>query len=146
MSPELPEIAPCVATIPCTTVSGRCGRIAVQATVVPAGNDLCVVLTGGDQPHIGCVSLSQSRPSLADVSRVSATTSVLNLLGHKDGEVAEHMGRQLATTLRATVVVTGGIHLEAITPAEIKTVRTLIQKLTEALIAQLCADRTDRAR
>ena len=89
-------------------ISLSAGRITVEATVVRAGEDLCIVLTGGDRPHIGTVTLSVPRPSLADATRTSATTSVLNLTGHKDGEAAQYLSERLAATLGATVVVTGG--------------------------------------
>ena len=85
-------------------VSLSAGRITVMATVVRAGADLCIVLTGGDRPHIGTVTLSVPRPSLADSARTSATTSILNCTGHKDGEAAQYLGQRLAATLGATVV------------------------------------------
>ena len=122
-------------------ISLSAGRITVEATVVRAGEDLCVVLTGGDRPHIGTVTLSVPRPSLADATRTSATTSVLNLTGHKDGEAAQYLSERLAATLGATVVVTGGIHVDAIRPDEIKTVLHLVDRLTTALVDLLTAER-----
>ena len=122
-------------------VSLTAGRITVQATVVRAGADLCIVLTGGDRPHIGTVTLSVPRPSLADSARTSATTSVLNLTGHKDGEAAQYLGQRLAAALGANVVVTGGIHVDDIRPEEIKTVLHLIDRLTDRLIELLKPDR-----
>ena len=109
--------------------------------MVRAGGDLCIVLTGGDRPHIGTVTLSVARPSLADATRTSATTSVLNLTGHKDGEAAQYVSQRLAAALGATVVVTGGIHVNAIQPGEIRTVLHLVDRLTLALVDLLKADR-----
>ena len=122
-------------------VSLSAGRITVEATVVRAGADLCIVLTGGHRPHIGTVTLSVPRPSLADSARTSATTSILNCTGHKDGEAAQYLGQRLAATLGATVVVTGGIHVDAIQPGEIRTVLHLVDRLTLALLDLLTADR-----
>ena len=122
-------------------VSLSAGRITVEATVVRAGGDLCIVLTGGDRPHIGTVTLSVPRPSLADSARTSATTSVLNLTGHKDGEAAQYLSQRLAAALGATVVVTGGIHVDDIRPGEIKTVLHLVDRLTTALVDLLTAER-----
>ena len=122
-------------------VSLSAGRIILQATVVRAGADLCIVLTGGDRPHIGTVTLSVPRPSLADSARTSATTSILNCTGHKDGEAAQYLGQRLAATLGATVVVTGGIHVDDIRPDEIKTVLHLVDRLTTALVDLLTAER-----
>ena len=122
-------------------ISLSAGRITVEATVVRAGDDLCIVLTGGDRPHIGTVTLSVPRPSLADSARTSATTSILNCTGHKDGEAAQYLGQRLAATLGATVVVTGGIHVDDIRPDEIKTVLHLVDRLTTALVDLLTAER-----
>ena len=122
-------------------VSLSAGRITVEATVVRAGGDLCIVLTGGDRPHIGTVTLSVARPSLADSARTSATTSVLNLTGHKDGEAAQYLSQRLAAALGATVVVTGGIHVDDIRPGEIKTVHHLVDRLTTTLVDLLTAAR-----
>ena len=122
-------------------ISLSAGRITVEATVVRAGDDLCIVLTGGDRPHIGTVTLSVPRPSLADSARTSATTSILNCTGHKDGEAAQYLGQRLAATLGATVVVTGGIHVNDIRPDEIKTVLHLVDRLTTALVDLLTAER-----
>ena len=122
-------------------ISLSAGRITVEATVVRAGDDLCIVLTGGDRPHIGTVTLSVARPSLADATRTSATTSVLNLTGHKDGEAAQYLSQRLAAALGATVVVTGGIHVDAIQPGEIRTVLHLVDRLTLALVDLLTAAR-----
>ena len=123
------------------TISLSAGRVTVQASLVRAGDDLCIVLTGGDRPHLGTVTLSVARPSLADATRTSATTSVLNLTGHKDGEAAQYLSERLAATLGTTVVVTGGIHVDDIRPDEIKTVLHLVDRLTTALVDLLTAER-----
>ena len=117
-----------------SVLSLRSGRITVRAELLRAGEDVCVVLSGGDKPHIGCATLSIARPSLADSSRGSATTSVLNATGHKDGEAAQYMSQRLCTALQKTVVVCGGIHVEAIQPEEIQTVMEMVQRLTDAII------------
>ncbi|WP_347562550.1 hypothetical protein [Clostridium sp. AWRP] len=41
--------------------------------------DLCVIISGGDIPHIDSVTLSIPRPSLSDSNKRSATMLVLNL-------------------------------------------------------------------
>ena len=101
------------------------------------GNDLCVIITGGDQPHIGCVTLSVPRPSLANSEVTSATTSVLNLLGHKDDEVARYVSHLLSSKLNKNVVVTCGIHVDNITAEEIGITLELLEGLATRLIKQL---------
>lgn len=137
--PPVSQLKPQVSHSRHPTFSLTCGRITVQATVLRAGEDLCVLLSGGDKPHIGCVTLSIARPSLADAARGSATTSVLNITGHKDGEAAQYLSQRLAAALQKTVVVSGGIHVKAIQPAEIHTVMEMVRALTDALIGHLSA-------
>ena len=110
------------------------GRVKINLKAILIGEDLCVIISGGDSPHIGCVTLSVPRPSLADSNIISATTSVLNLIGHKDDEVAKHVSHMLSSELNKNVVVTCGIHLDNITKEEINITIELLKELTEKLI------------
>ena len=56
------------------------------------GEDLLISVEGGQKPHIGCVIQSIPRPSLTGDGSYSATSSVLNLTGHKD----EYLCRKLS--------------------------------------------------
>lgn len=98
------------------------------------GKDLCVIVSGGDSPHIGSVTLSIPRPSLTDSNNNSATTSVLNLLGHKDDEAARYVSHILSSRLNKNVVVTCGIHVDNITSEEINVTIGLLKELTDMLI------------
>lgn len=110
------------------------GRIKVNLKAFLIGQDLCVIVSGGDSPHIGSVTLSIPRPSLADSNNNSATTSVMNLLGHKDDEAARYVSHTLSSKLNKNVVVTCGIHVDNIKAEEIKTVISLLKELTDMLI------------
>lgn len=110
------------------------GRIKINMKAIAVGEDLCVVISGGDTPHIGCVTLSVPRPSLADETGRSATTSVLNLVGHKDDEAARYVSHLLSSKLNKNVVVTGGIHVDNITDKEIRIVLELLKELTATVI------------
>lgn len=113
------------------------GRIKLNMRAFLIGEDLCVIISGGERPHIGCVTISVPRPSLSDASVVSATTSVLNLIGHKDDEVARVVSNELSSKLNKTVVVTCGIHLDNITQEEINITIELIKESTNNLITSL---------
>jgi len=113
------------------------GRIIINMKAVIIGEDLCVIIYGGDTPHIGCVTLSVPRPSLADINIISSTTSVLNLIGHKDDEVAKYVSQTLSSSLNKHVVVTCGIHIDSITRDEIGTTIELLKELTDKLIQRL---------
>ncbi len=112
-------------------------RIKLNMKAILVGEDLCVIISGGDKPHIGCVTLSVSRPSLSDTNVISSTTSILNLIGHKDDEVAKFVSNELSSKLNKTVVVTCGIHINCITQEEIHVTLDLIKELTNNLIFSL---------
>jgi hypothetical protein len=113
------------------------GRIDIGLIATCIGADLSVIVFGGEVPHIGCVTLSIPRPGLDDSERISATTSVLNVTGHKDGEVLSGLSQVLAAALNKKVVVTGGIHLEKISADEIESIRNMVDELTKELILRL---------
>lgn len=110
------------------------GRIKIDVKVFLVGEDLCVIISGGDSPHIGCVTLSVPRPSLSDLDRNSATTSILNLLGHKDDEAAKYVSHTLSSKLNKNVVATCGVHVDNITAEEIHIVISLLKEVTDILI------------
>ncbi|WP_303859882.1 hypothetical protein [Alkalibaculum bacchi] len=113
------------------------GRIHIEAKAISIGEDLCVIISGGDTPHIGCVTASVPRPSLLDPNIISATTSVINFIGHKDDEVAKYVSHKLSLSLNKNVVATCGIHIERITMEEIKKVKALTEKLAQILLSKL---------
>lgn len=110
------------------------GRVTLEAVAVPMGDDLCLAITGGDRPHLGAVALAQARPSLQDSSKVSASTSVLTLLGHKEDMLARTAAQRLAAGLNRTVVVCCGIHVDAILPDELRFVEAAIERLCAFVI------------
>jgi hypothetical protein len=109
-------------------------RITVEAIDIPMGDDHCVVITGGDRPHLGAVALAQSRPSLRDPARVSASTSVLTLLGHKEDVLAHRVAGRLASALNRNAVICCGIHVDAISPAEMEFIDRAVDRFCDLVI------------
>ena len=103
-------------------------RIVVEFTAVAMGNDLCVVIAGGELPHLGAVAVAQARPSLQDKTKLSATTSVITLLGHKEDVVASRVAHALAARLNKNVVVCCGIHVDDIRPDELEFVDKVVRQ------------------
>jgi hypothetical protein len=112
------------------------GRIKINLMVIPMGDDLCITITGGDKSHIGCVTLSIPRPGLADPGVTRATTSTLNITGHKDDEAARYVSHLLSSHLNKNVVVICGIHVNNITTEEIKITFDLLERLTDTVIKE----------
>lgn len=98
----------------------------------------CVVVcvSGGDEPHIGSVVLAEARASLTGEG-TSATSSVLNRLGHKDEFVARTVAETLAAELNTTVCCICGIHKDNATPEDIQASATLGPEIASILLERL---------
>ena len=113
------------------------GRIGIRMEAIGMGADYCLVITGGDRPHLGAVALSTPRPSLADPEKISASTSVLTLVGHKEDEVARKIAYRFAARLSCHVVVACGVHLDNITRNELAMMERMLNELAEELLKKL---------
>ena len=111
--------------------------VTLRAVVVEMGTDLLVAVTGGERPHIGCASVSVPRPSLADPSIMSSTTSTINLTGHKDNGVGDRLSAVLSAALNTNVVVACGIHIDNIGSPGIEHILSLSDKLTAQILEAL---------
>lgn len=87
--------------------------------VIKAGENVILLLTGGDVPHIGAVAVGVPRPSLLNPEVTSADASVFVLTGHKDDELAKPLAKEAASILGKAVVAVVGIHVHAPTEQEI---------------------------
>ena len=90
--------------------------IEIQETRI--GDDIVLILAGGDKPHIGCV-VQVPRPSLTNDGSISVTSSVLNLTGHKDEFLCRKLAEKRCRETGRIVVCTGGVHIENITKEQI---------------------------
>lgn len=111
------------------------------ATLIRMGSDLLFAVTGGESPHIGSVSVSVARQSLADPERASSTTSTINLTGHKDNIVGDRMSAHFSTALKTNVFLACGIHYDNIGPKGIDHVLELSEKLTDQIIQAILSER-----
>lgn len=112
------------------------GRISLTIKSMEMGDDLCVIISGGDRPHIGCVTLSTPRPSLSHENVISSTTSVLNRIGHKDEDVARYVSEKLSAKLNKHVAVVCGIHVDHITKEEIKNIMEHLDEVIFSIVNQ----------
>lgn len=109
----------------------------VRACMEKIGEDYCVQVGGGERPHIGCVVLATPRPSLLGDGTLSATSSVLNVVGHKDEEVCRYIAEEIAKKKNAITVCTGGIHMDHIAAEQIQELLNAVRELAEEL-EELC--------
>lgn len=107
----------------------------VEAALQRLGNDYLLSLWGG-AAHIGAVAMAQSRPSLADPSRVSASASVFCYVGHKEDDLAKKVAERLAAALGAKVVVVAGIHWDNLKPQGIEQIVKNVFALVDKVIQE----------
>ena len=115
------------------------GKLAVTGTLTLTDGGGVLQLYGGTREHVGSVAVSVPRPSLMDNDRTSVTSSVINLLSHKEELVGRPAAEMLAVALDRPVVCVAGLHVDDATDYERElltrysedVVRLLLQKLQE---------------
>lgn len=112
----------------------------ITAKVERMGGDLCVVVTGGDEPHFGSVSLGISRKSLTGSGETSATVSTMNMTGHKDDAVGNAFAKALAVAFECRAIVACGIHYDEATDTELPVIEAAAEELLARLIDLLQVD------
>lgn len=88
------------------------GKHSLHAFIIITEEELLVYLGGGQKAHIGSIVLCQPRKSLKGNGSISCTSSVFNLVGHKDDLLALPLGERLCKDFNKVVVVVGGIHIK----------------------------------
>ena len=110
--------------------SAGVGRHRVDIAVSLVGEDLVAIISGGEKSHVGAVAVAIPRPSLKDADKMSSTSSVFTLVGHKDDEVARTISGALASKLNKVAVVSAGVHVDNASAADI---RKLVKNAEKAL-------------
>ena len=76
------------------------------------GEDLLVILTGGEKPHAGAVAF-------AGPYDASAYSSVISKPGHKESDLAKLQAERICKRLKKNVVLVAGIHIDNATKNDI---------------------------
>ncbi len=112
------------------------GRLRVWGSISLCQEGAVLALFGGERPHIGSVVLALPRPSLVKGSgKRSTTSSVMNVLGHKDEVMAREAAEMAALKLDSLVSVTAGVHIKDASPEEldhlVENTRVLVDNLID---------------
>ncbi len=104
------------------------GELTVRISRI--GEDTLITVTGG-QAHIGSCVLAVPRPSLADPSVTSCTSSVLNVTGHEDEKLCRSLAEAVCRSTGRTAVCTGGFHKDGITKEQIREVLLAVEEILQ---------------
>jgi hypothetical protein len=100
------------------------------------GNDLHIVITGGEQPHVGSVAVGTLSTSEPDGIHVALIT----VPGHKEDIVVEKAARRLTRQLGITVLIAAGMHWDKIDKKGIAQVVEHADQLTEKILHEVRGD------
>ena len=116
-----------------TVVSESSNGFSLKGTVMALDNgDVIVVVTGG-RDHIGAVGLAVPRPSRLDSNNISATSSVLTMLGHKEDVLVKDISEKLAAATGRNIVVIAGVHYDDLSGVDLKLLHELWRELTDKI-------------
>ena len=102
------------------------GRVSLRASYMQVGADLVVIVSGGDEAHVGAASLSGPGESHS-----------VSFAHHREQELTQPMAEALALALRRKVLVVAGMHWRRFDADMLAEVRQAWQELTQELIEHL---------
>ncbi|MDP4098357.1 hypothetical protein OIN60_16495 [Paenibacillus sp. P96] len=103
------------------------GRIRLVLNAYFMGEDIVVLLSGGDRPHLGTITAGSRLEPL----------STLQLQNHKEFYITEEIAVRLRKQFRGNFAICCGVHLNDITAEEISLVTEISVELGDELIGLL---------
>lgn len=105
----------------------------IKLYVLKLGDDYNITISGGDKPHIGSSVLAIPRLSLTGDGSVSATSSVMNMIGHKDEQICRYVAERICKRKNAVVLCSGGFHVDNISKDGIYEVLQAVKELADMI-------------
>jgi hypothetical protein len=111
----------------------KAGKHTIYLEVKEIGKDLLISIHGGDEHHIGGVSVAYVTPShYRDASTVSLSS--LTFPGHKDYIVSNSSAEKICKRLERSTVVTVGIHYDNASKSDIDEIIQAVDSLVDELL------------
>ena len=120
----------------------------IRVRILEAGEDLCVLLTGGDAPHIGAVSagvygagVGAAHMTAEDEEALAEPVHTYRFPAHRDDAMSRPLAIALSRNLKKNVVVLCGIHIDHLPKEKIQQIVDLlpeIEKKITALYQTMC--------
>ena len=105
-------------------IDKKLGRISINLKAMYVGDDLLIVLSGGDRPHIGGISYG----GLDDDKQT------ISFENHKDYILSDLFSKEISKIFKVNFVICSGVHLDNITKEEINQVQDLSKEILEEMI------------
>lgn len=104
-------------------------RSSLHIRLTRVGEDIQILIWGGDRPHIGCCVMAVPRPSLTGEERTGVTSSVMNRIGHKDEAICRTVAEYVAKTRGAVTVCLGGFHIDDLSEEQVREVIETVKSM-----------------
>lgn len=105
-------------------IDKKSGRININLKAMHVGDDLLIVLCGGDRPHIGGIGYGG----------VNDDKQTISFKNHKDYILSDLFSKEISQIYKGNYVICSGVHLDNITKEEINTVKKLSEEILEEMI------------
>lgn len=116
-------------------IERKAGRHTIILEQYNVGNDILVMILGGDEHHIGGISVAYpTRSHYRDAITISLNS--ITLPGHKDYVLSNSLAEKISEALEKVVTVIVGIHMENATQDEIKLAVKVSHELVDEFIDQ----------
>ncbi len=99
------------------------GRVGLKLNAIHLGEDLCIIITGGDRPHLGAVTVGSK-----DVE-----ASTFCFPNHKEDHITKVLYELFTASFDKNVVLCCGIHVDNIMKSEIDTISALCTEMIDEL-------------
>ena len=84
----------------------------IQMEIIPVGEDLQVILTGGDVPYMGCVAYACPEPEPDDPEVPQSNISIITTLENPEETFCIYVADELSKKTGKHVVCSGGIYVD----------------------------------
>lgn len=105
----------------------------ITAKIEEVGDDLLVIIAGGDAPHIGAVSAGISGSGVGAVKSEACEEKGVKTYtypSHRDNYISEPVAKALTEKLKRNVVVLSGIHIDNLPVEQIKEIQDMVPEMT----------------
>lgn len=102
-------------------------NIKIKLEAIYAGNDICVLITGGDKAHVGAISVYSKEEGIRTIS----------LKNHKDYIIGELFINSIKEEFSGNISVSCGIHVDNIKKDQIRDIYKICNNIFEEFKLQI---------
>lgn len=110
-------------------LSKTLGRVNIDLKATYVGEDLIIIISGGDRPHIGAVSYGGEGLENKEFEK-----NIIVYGNHKEYIISQRFSQKIGEVFKGNYIISAGIHLDNITKEEIEIVKMLSEELLEEII------------